>query len=198
MAARQAKAPKVTTAITILSILILCFLFCFAPQSETSGGGIRSTNRKEKRLRPEDAVKVPPPALRKLLPQVDDLLQNGEVGFKGLPSSPGQLIVGLGTSLSPQFPGIHVSRLPEGPEVCDEIAVAHLQAGLEVLEGPGLSPRDQQGDNPEPALLVDDPVELGKINHAIAESRVSDALRIPRLPILRLPPCWPSSQSPRK
>ena len=87
-------------------------------------------------------------------------VDGAQVALEGLPPRCSQMIMGLRPALSLHLFGIHIPSLAESPKVSDEVSIAHLQSGLEILEGPGFSPGSQQGDNPKPTFLVNHPVKL--------------------------------------
>jgi hypothetical protein len=92
------------------------------------------------------------------------------VVLKSRPPFRGQRVAGLGAA--PHFLGHgNKSEFVQRAQVRHQIAIAHLQFGLQFLERP-TGPRSEQRHDGEPPLFVDDFVELLEIEHRSFDGRL--------------------------
>jgi hypothetical protein len=108
-------------------------------------------------------------------PFLHNLLQRVDVLSKRRPAFRSQCVSRLRPT--PEFLGDgHQTLLVQRAHVRDQIAVAHLQFGFELLERPA-STRGEQCHNRQPPLFVDDLVEFLEVEHRSFEGKLFDFVR---------------------
>src|ERR1700683_2358638 len=118
----------------------------------------------------------------------DHFLKGVQIILEGLATSDGQFVPGLGTRQN-FLPISDITGLMQGAQMGDEIAVAHLEFGLEILEGP-VRARGEQTHDGKSSLFMDHFIEPVEIKHARTRSQVSplplallpEPKRVPRKP----------------
>ena len=96
----------------------------------------------------------------KSAPDVENFFKDREVTIECLFAGFGEPVIRLRAAIAGEFlPGDELG-LFQGPQVGDEIAVAHVELRLEVLERPRLHAGSEQRHDGEPPLLVDGPIQL--------------------------------------
>ena len=107
-----------------------------------------------------------------LFPDTEDLFEHGEVGDEGLTTAGRERVERLRTTVTGEFFTLDEFDFFECPEVGDEIAIGHVELGLEVLKWPGLRAGCEQRHDGQAPFLVDGPIQLGEIDHAVGSSRL--------------------------
>src|SRR3954471_16912736 len=84
--------------------------------------------------------------------RANDLLENGEIFLKRLPPLRGERVAGL-WAIEDFLGDRHEPGVMQRAQVRDEIAVAHVQFGLEILKSPARAGGEQR-HNAEAAFLM--------------------------------------------
>ena len=100
-----------------------------------------------------------------------DLFQHAEISEKSHASDNGEFVEGLWATLAGEFLGVDEIDFFESSQVGDEIAIRHIELGLEILEWPRFHARGEQRHDGESPFLVNGFIELGEIDHAVVSSR---------------------------
>ena len=99
-------------------------------------------------------------------PCFHDALQHREVFGKCRAAFRCEGVAGLRAVVLDFFGDGDMARVVERAQVCDQVAVAHFQLRLEVLERPTRA-RGEQGHYAEPPAFVDELVELVEVEHGV-------------------------------
>jgi len=91
----------------------------------------------------------------------DNLLEQSQVGGKGIATAGGQMAGRERTTVAKLFGDGHKASILQGSNVCDDVPIGHLQRVAELREGQ-FRAGGQQGHNSETPFFVDDLVELEK------------------------------------
>src|SRR5438876_7298905 len=113
-----------------------------------------------------------------LTSRADERFHVVEIALQGAPTRGRQPVFGLGDAAGERFAARDVLRFLELAGVHAQVAVGRLEERLQLVEGQRVVHR-QRADDAEADPLVDQPVQLGRAQRALAARRRRHRLRLP-------------------